>query len=282
MKQGVMLFAFNNSSIDYVKQAVYCAKRIKYHLDLPVQLVTDAVDYIESTYPFYKKYIDFVTYTPSPNNNAIKTFNDGLYSSKKLEWKNSARTSAYELTVFDKTIVIDTDLLISNDKLLMCFNTDEDFMIAKQHNVISSILNGVFDRVSDTTIPMYWGTILYFTKSNTAKTVFDLVGHIKENYTYYRTVYDITESKFRNDFAFSIAVHMMRGFENSTEWPKDIPGDMWVSIDRDILIDANFNNIKLLAHKSYNYLPVNLTDATVHVMNKFSLNSFIDKEFVNE
>jgi hypothetical protein len=29
-------------------------------------------------------------------------------------------------------------------------------------------------------------------------------------------------------------------------------------------------------------LPVKLTDATVHVMNKFSLNSFIDKEFKNE
>jgi hypothetical protein len=282
MKQGIVLFAFNNSDIDYAKQAIYCAKRVKQYLNLPVQLITDTVDYIESTYPFYKRYIDVITYTAAPANNSIKTFNNGLYTSKRLEWKNSARNSAYELSVFDKTIVIDTDLLVSNSKLLACFNTSEDFMIADHYNLVNQGTEPSFDRVSDKTIPMYWATILYFTKSNTAKTIFDLVGHIKENYNYYRTVYDITEAKFRNDFAFSIAVHMMRGFENSTQWPKQLPSDMWVATDKDILIDVNSNVIKLLTHKSYDYLPVKLTDATVHVMNKFSLNSFIDKEFANE
>ena len=154
-------------------------------------------------------------------------------------------------------------------------------MIANHYNLVNQGTELSFDRVSDKTIPMYWATIIYFTKSDTAKNVFDLVSHIKENYNYYRTVYDISESKFRNDFAFSIAVHMLKGFEPSTEWPKDLPSDMWVSTDRDILIDAS-TSIKLLAHNSYDYIPVNLKDATVHVMNKFSLNSFIDKEFVNE
>jgi hypothetical protein len=282
MKNGIVLFAFNNSNIDYVKQAVYCAKRVKKYLNLPVQLITDTTEYIKSNYPFYKNYIDVITCIPSPTNNSIKTFNNGLYESKKLEWKNAARNNAYELSVFDKTLVIDTDLLISNSKLLACFDTNEDFMIADHYNLVNQGTEPSFDRVSDKTIPMYWATILYFTKNNTAKTVFDLVGHIKENYNYYRTVYDITESKFRNDFAFSIAVHMMRGFENSTHWPKQLPSDMWVSTDKDILIDVNSNVIKLLAHKSYDYLPVKLTDATVHVMNKFSLNSFIDKDFANE
>jgi hypothetical protein len=282
MKNGVMLFAFNNSDVDYIKQAIYCAKRVKQYLNLPVQLITDAVDYIESTYPFYKNYIDVVTYIPAPSNNSIKTFNNGLYASKKLEWKNSARNDAYKLSVFDKTIVIDTDLLISNNKLLACFDTTEDFMIANHYNLVNQCAESSFDKVSDKSIPMYWATILYFIKSDTANTVFDLVSHIKENYNYYRTAYDITESKFRNDFAFSIAVHMMRGFENSTEWPKQLPCDMWVSTDQDILVNVNDNVIKLLTHRSYDYLPVKLTDATVHVMNKFSLNSFIDKEFKNE
>jgi hypothetical protein len=282
MTNGILLFAFNNSNIDYVKQAIYCAKRVKQYLNLPVQLITDAVDYIESEYPFYKKYIDIVTYTPAPSNNSVKTFNDGLYASKTLEWKNSARTTAYDLSAFDKTIVIDVDLLVSNTKLLACFDTSEDFMIANHYNLVNQKIEPSFDRISDKTIPMYWATILYFTKSKTAKTIFNLVSHIKDNYRYYRTVYNITETKFRNDFAFSIAVHMMRGFEISTEWPKQLPSDMWVSIDRDILIDVNDTVIKLLAHKSHDYLPVKLTGATVHVMNKFSLNSFIDKEFRNE
>ena len=280
MSKGVLLFAFNNSRIDYVKQAIYCAKRIKTHLNLPVQLVTDAIDYIESAYPFYKQYIDVLTYQPAPVGSP-KTFHDGIYNKTQSEWKNSARSDAYVISVFEKTLVIDADLLLFNDKLLSCFNTNEDFMIAKHHELVN--LNGInFDRVGDKTIPMYWATILYFTKSNTAKTVFDLVAHIKENYNYYRTVYDIPESKFRNDFAFSIAVHMMSGFEYSTEWPLQLNSDMWVSTDKDVLLDITDTTVKLLAHKSYDYLPVKLTDATVHVMNKFSLNSFIDKEFKNE
>ena len=280
MNRGVVLFAFNNASVDYIKQAIYCAKRVKKYLQLPVQVITDDVDHIK-TFPFYEKYVDIVTYQPAPLA-TTKTFNNGLYTSKKLQWKNSARNNAYELSVFDNTLVIDTDLLVSNNKLLSCFDTSEDFMIANHYNLVNNKTEHSFNRISDKTISMYWATILYFTKSDTAKTVFDLVSHIKENYTYYRTVYDIVETKFRNDFAFSIAVHMMRGFENSTQWPKQLPSDMWVSTDKDILINITDNTIKLLSHKSYDYLPVNLKDATVHVMNKFSLNSFIDKEFANE
>lgn len=282
MTRGVMLFAFNNKDVDYIKQAVYCAKRIKQYLDLPVQLVTDNLNYIESTFPFYKKYIDVVTVQPAPVNNALKTFNNGLYASKRLEWKNSARNNAYELSIFDKTIVIDTDLILSNNKLLTCFDTDEDFMIANHYNLVKQGVEPSFNRVSDTTIPMYWATILYFTKSETAKTVFDLVSHIKENYNYYRLVYSIVETKFRNDFAFSIAVHMMRGFEHSSEWPKQLPSDMWVSTDRDILVSVINNSVNLLVHKDYDYHLATLNTATVHVMNKFSLNAFIDKEFINE
>ena len=30
--KGVLLFAFNNAEIDYIKQAIFCAKKIKEHL----------------------------------------------------------------------------------------------------------------------------------------------------------------------------------------------------------------------------------------------------------
>ena len=281
MTNGIVLFAFNNSNVDYVKQAVYCAKRIKTHLGLPVQLITDSIDYIQSKYPFYKKYINELTYIPAPTGSQ-KTFYDGIYYNKKLEWKNNARNSAYDLSIFDKTLVLDTDFLVFNNKLLECFSTNEDFMIAKDYKLINTTKPTVFDRVGDKSIPMFWGTILYFTKSNTAKTVFDLVGHIKENYNYYRLVYDIPESKFRNDYAFSIAVHMMRGFVEESVWPIDIPSDMWVSTDRDVLIDIKDQSVQLLAQREYDYLSVKLKDANIHVMNKFSLNSFIDLEFANE
>src|SRR6056300_116022 len=159
MTKGVVLFAFNNSDIDYIKQAIYCAKRVKQYLKVPVQLITDTIDYVETQYPFYKKYIDEITYTPTPKG-SIKKFYDGIYANKRLEWKNTARTNAYELSIFDKTIVIDTDLLISNDKLLTCFSMPDDFMIAKDYNLINqSKSHADLDRISDSTIPMYWATI---------------------------------------------------------------------------------------------------------------------------
>tara|TARA_R110000851_G_scaffold164682_1_gene309010 strand:+ start:334 stop:1182 length:849 start_codon:yes stop_codon:yes gene_type:complete len=282
MKKGVVLFAFNNIKIDYIKQAVYCAKRIKKYLNLPVQLITDNEEHLVDKFPFYKKYIDIVTPSTAPSASR-KTFYDGIYANRgKLEWKNSARDCAFNLTAFEKTLVLDTDLLISNDKLLTCFNTSEDFMIANDYNLVNENTKINFDRISDKSVPMYWATIIYFTKSHTSKTLFDLVKHIKENYNYYRLVYNIVETKFRNDFAFSIAVHMMRGFVEDSNWPLPIPGDMWVSTDRDILIDIKGDSIHLLAQKDYDYLSVKLTGASTHVMNKFSLDRFINKEFVNE
>lgn len=283
MNKGVVLFAFNNDTVDYIKQAVYCAKRVKQYLNLPVQLITDGVDHLEENYKFYKNYIDIVTYFPKPIAGSNKTFYNGIYTKEKLMWLNTVRDDAYALSEFDNTLVIDTDLLISNDKLLQCFKLDDDFMIAKDYNLVNTSKTELsFDRVSDKSIPMFWATILYFTKSETAQTVFDLVKHIKENYNYYRLVYDITEKKFRNDFAFSIAIHMMRGFVEDTTWPKTVPTDMWVSTDRDLLVNIDQDKIQLLTHRNYDYLSVKLTGATTHVMNKFSLNEFIDKEFANE
>ena len=42
--RGVVLFAHNNELINYVRQAVFCAKQITMHLKLPVTLVSSTVD----------------------------------------------------------------------------------------------------------------------------------------------------------------------------------------------------------------------------------------------
>ena len=46
MSKGVVLIANNNGTVDYVKQAIYCAGRIKKYLNLPVTLITDSEDYV--------------------------------------------------------------------------------------------------------------------------------------------------------------------------------------------------------------------------------------------
>lgn len=280
MSNGVLLFAFNNKNVDYIKQAVFCAKRIKEYLGLDVQLVTDNSDYLEETFPFYSKYIDIVTLQQRPQDRNVKKFSDGLYYSKKLLWLNSNRHTAYDISEFDNTLVIDTDYIISNDNLLKCFTQNKDFMIAKNYQILSQ--NEIkFDRVSDTSMPMYWATIMFFKKTEESKLVFDLVKHIQDNYSFYRMRYNISEAKFRNDYAFSIAIHMLNNF-NTSSWPSIIPDVMWVATDKDVLLDIDKEQIKLLTHRKYDYIPTKISNSNIHIMNKFSLNNFINGVFDNE
>ena len=192
MSKGVLLFAFNNSRIDYVKQAIYCAKRIKLHLNLPVQLVTDAVEYIESEYPFYKNYIDVVTYQAPPQS-SVKTFNDGTLSKKTASFKNANRANVYNLTPYDETLLMDTDYIISNDLFKSCFDSVSNFMLYKKSDDIAKVrAEDEFDTISNTSVDFYWATVVYFRKTETNKTFFDLVSHIEQEWNHYRRVYQIT------------------------------------------------------------------------------------------
>ena len=56
MTKGVILFANNNDQIDYVRQAIFCAKQVQKYLKLPVSLVTDSAKHLTNNYP---KLIDF-------------------------------------------------------------------------------------------------------------------------------------------------------------------------------------------------------------------------------
>jgi hypothetical protein len=39
--KGILIYAFNNTNINYFRQAVWCADRVSKHLELPVTIVTD-------------------------------------------------------------------------------------------------------------------------------------------------------------------------------------------------------------------------------------------------
>ena len=48
--KGAFLIARNNSQVDYVKQAVFLAKRIRKYLDIPTTVLTDSAEYIKSDF----------------------------------------------------------------------------------------------------------------------------------------------------------------------------------------------------------------------------------------
>ena len=56
MTKGVLLFANNNEQVDYVKQAIFCAKRVKKYTNLDVTLVTDSSEQLEPIQILHKIY----------------------------------------------------------------------------------------------------------------------------------------------------------------------------------------------------------------------------------
>lgn len=286
MTTGVIFFAYNNSAVDYIKQAIYNAKLVKQHLGLPVTIVTDSVNYLKKTYPFYKKYVDTVIFQPPETTQfQNKQFHAGEHYNITAEWKNTNRGTAYELSPYDTTIILDTDYLINNDSFLKVLQQPGDLYLYSQSTDISYSrdLKG-FNTVSDETVDFYWATAVVFKKTDRIKKMFDLINYIKQNYHYFRTLYRIPVRLFRNDYAFSIAIHMLNGY-TTTEWPNELPGKMVYSSPEDDLISiANGTYKFVLGHK---YRPdkvniVTVSDINLHVMNKLHLNDLIDLEFANE
>ena len=82
MSKGVLLFAYNNSDIDYIELAVISANRIKLHLNLPVSIVVDTDSLTDPRLKIFDKVIE-----SSSNISQKKRFYDGM-DYKMLEWKN--------------------------------------------------------------------------------------------------------------------------------------------------------------------------------------------------
>ena len=94
MNQGFLIFAQNNSTDDYVKQAYLCALSGTYSGNSNFTLITDKPVPLE-----YKLVFD----------NVIIMDND---DAKDSEWKVENRYKAFDLSPYDETIVLDSDVLI--------------------------------------------------------------------------------------------------------------------------------------------------------------------------
>jgi hypothetical protein len=120
---------------------------------------------------------------------------------------------------------------------------------------------------------MYWATLVYFKKSPYTETFFDLINYIKEEYNYFRFLYEFECDYYRNDFAFSIASHIMNGYShNQRSFPID---KIITSYQEDVI--AKFIDSKEIIFMSWNlkerwkHILVNTKGMNIHVMNKHEL-----------
>jgi hypothetical protein len=277
MSVGAVVVAQNNSTIDYVKLAIFSARQINKFLDIPVSIVTDSKGYLESQYPDHP--FDQILDIAENASYFQRRFNDGALANKVLEWKNLSRYRVYNLTPYDTTLVVDVDYIINSSVLKPALFLDHPLQIYSRSMDIANWRDvEEFQRINPYSIPFYWATVFIFNKGNATSAFFILLSHIKDNWEYFRTLYCISSPMFRNDLAFSIAIHIMNG-KKSGDFAQELPGKMIYAKDTDVLISAKDTSMKfLIEKKDYlgEYTVAKTNGLDVHVMNKLSLSRYID------
>lgn len=282
MTQGILIFAFNSDGVDYIKLAILSAKRAKKFLNKPVSLVTDSKQYLMDTFPndiaVFDKIIDSTDSTTQ-----TKRFYNGTSEFKKHVWKNSNRVDCYAVTPYDQTLVIDSDFIINSSFLSYVWDQPNEFLIYDQHNDLAMWRDtSEFEYVSEQSIPFYWATVFFFKKSKLNESFFTLIKHIKENWIYFVKLYQLNSTKFRNDIAFSIAIHMMNGFTKG-DFATPIANKLSYTLDRDFLVKQTAQSMTFLVQAKNSvdsYTLVKTNNLDVHVMNKTSLLSIMGEHNV--
>jgi hypothetical protein len=274
---GAVIFAQNNARVDYVKLAVFAANQIKKYLNIPVSIITDSRGWLEQAYPDHP--FDQIIDIESKSEQQLKKFNDGSLYGTNIEWKNKERTSIYQLTPYDKTLVIDSDYIINSDILKSVFDNNYDLQIYRNGMDLAGWRDtSEFNRINSYTIPFYWATVFVFQKNIVMESFFILVDYIKTNWDYFKLLYNIRSDTYRNDFSFSIAIHLLNG-KQENDFAVELPGKMTYILDKDFLVSAKDNVMNFLVEKEKylgEYTLVKTTGLDVHVMNKSSLNRYID------
>jgi hypothetical protein len=186
MTTGALIFARNNEHIDYEAMAHWSAQNIERHLGIPTHLVTDK---------------------SAPATNTRHFTDVGA-----VTWHNLNRMDAYQLSPWDRTLVLDADYVVASDQLQAVLEVDQDFLAHRwAYDVTECNDFEGLNYFGNNRMPMWWATVMMFRKSKQAELIFDCMQMIRDNWTHYRNLYKNTIATYRNDHALSIALGIVNG-----------------------------------------------------------------------
>ena len=236
--KGVVIFASNTETIDYISIAERAARLIKHYLDLPTTIIT------ETTISKNRRY--------------------NIDSNQFEAWNNLGRYRAYELSPYEQTILLDSDYFVLDDNLLKILDTVQDYNIVRNNVYLDGTLVEPMGKYS---LPSLWATIIAFNRTPKSRMLFDLVARIERNYGYYRKLYNISATNYRNDFAFTISDNILNGY---TQDVKNYSPWTMLSIGQTV-DDIKLDNNKIIV-KSQERAWV-LPKQSLHIMSKAFLTS---------
>lgn len=275
MTRGILIYAHNSRDVDYAKLAIISASLAKKNLNLPVSLVTDqsTMNWLSESnnIKLAESIFDKIILTDKPEAGNQRVLFDGK-EQKTVPFNNGNRSSAYDLTPYDQTLLIDSDFLILSNRLNAYWDINDKVKIAISANdILNTNRLGYQDKyISDTGIHMFWATTVMFEKNYESKVFFDLVSYIKKNYRHFADLYMFDPRQFRNDIAFSIAKHLTDGFETNTT--EALPS-LLTAIDKDILYSVDNSKLTFLISSinGNDFVATSINGVDIHVMNKQSI-----------
>ena len=193
---GILTFA-HNTQYDYLKLAKSLARRSAEFLDLPVTVITD-IETLKSTNHSTDEF-DSVIVVDKPDDN----------SKQRRIWLNKGRWSAFDLSPYEDTLIIDSDYIINSKSVLSFFNSSTDFTCFRRAKYLFEDRNN--EKLSSLSFDTYWATGIRFKKTIRTEQIFKMMHDIQKNYEYYSNLYGFMQYTFRNDYALTIALRTVNG-----------------------------------------------------------------------
>ena len=275
MSKGIIIFARDNSSISYSDIACVAAGFVRKNLKGfdELCLITDQST-VDTNGKKINKLFDRVIVQENIERENPRLFKDTIESNTVDDFKNLDRKNVFHLTPYEETLVIDADYFIMSNVLDNVWGSSSDFLINCKYRDIAGRHDTDVHYIDDFTIPMYWATVFYFKKTDYTQHLFTMIEHISENYQYYASLYSCKGGMFRNDYAFSIALHILNSnmSGNIPSLPIEYLNN---SFDLDDIFRVNSSNdiIMFCAAREDTRTSIlgRFKNADVHIMNKFAI-----------
>jgi hypothetical protein len=266
--KGVLLFAKNNPDFNYVKQATVAATMAKHYLGVPVALITPKDELVDDVSVF-----DYVIDWKSGVEHTINKrpfYING--EAKIITWHNLDRLTAYELSPFEETLLIDSDYLIQNDVLSQIWGSSCPMMMNTHNRKPDGPQHHVYERVIADGFPLvHWFTVMYFRRCEETELWFKTAKFVKDNYDFYKLTFRVPYHYYRNDMIAAIASHILGGFEDG--YMKPLPVAQINSYAPEEILSIDHGSITLSTEK----YPVLLKDRNIHLVNKLEIEKHYDK-----
>lgn len=258
ISKGILAFAQGH---DFLKLAVIQLTQLRKFSDIAVAYIVDSATADTPEYQLLKEQgAVLIEASVSPQN---RNYDLGA------DWKNLGRDTAYELSPFDKTLLVDVDYILQSPAAIDLLDADLPLVCAHWHHCFDQDFILDNPTIGAHGIAMLWATLLWFDKSPASEVIFKRWKEVLRFLKWRQEYYKFYSSLIRNDYALSIAVH-----ELEQETLKKIakapysqmvipPWCTYKMIDNDIVVTSTTTDRPAQI--------VNLSGVDFHALNKSNL-----------